>query len=400
MRSQNKEIKYKDILYSVNTEENTAGVIGCTPNIHQIYIPRTIDQDSKEYDVTIILTNAFKKTRFKTIQFSSNSKIQTIDYCAFSYSTIKSITIPSSVTLIGKQAFYGAKIQQILFLDDSKLQTIDKEAFRESTIECISIPQTVTLIGEGAFYSCENFQRIEISNDSKLHTIEKHAFLNTIIESITIPSNLVDLKEEWHLYAPKLTKIAVSPMNKRYCCYEDKMIIGKTCVDQSNYDCIVFCVRDIQNILIPNFIEHICSYSFYCCSKLTEIKFTSDSKLHTIGKNAFFHSEITSIAIPPTVTFIGERTFADCYKLQQIDIPNDSKLQTIDNEAFLYTKIDRITIPSELIELKEGWCSGTLVLTKIAVSSTNPRYRCYENKMIIGKSNINQNNYDCLVLCS
>ena len=241
-----------------------------------------------------------------------------------------------------------SRIKLIQFVSDSKLQTINREAFFNSSIENITIPSSVTLIGKSAFGLCSKLQQIEIPNDSKLQKIDTFAFYSSSIKSITIPSELIELAKGWCHFTPNLTKVEVSPNNPRYCCYEGKMIIGKTNIDQSNYDCLIFCVRDIRHIKIPNFIEHICPYSFENCKQLEQVEIPNDSKLQTIDESAFSYSAIKSIRIPSSVALIGNRAFSDCKQLKIIDISNDSKLQVIDNHAFYSSAIESIAIPSSV----------------------------------------------------
>ena len=63
----------------------TAGVVGCKPNLDKIIIPSSIMQESKEYDITCILENAFNESTIKIVQFASDSKLNTIDKSAFSH---------------------------------------------------------------------------------------------------------------------------------------------------------------------------------------------------------------------------------------------------------------------------------------------------------------------------
>ena len=100
------------------------------------------------------------------------------------------------------------------------------------------------------------------------------------------------------------------------------MFIGKCKIEESNYDCLVFCVRDIQEIKIPNFIKHICSYSFEYCEQLRIVEFSNNSKLQTIDRGAFSESKIKSIQIPSSVTSIGEKVFYHCNNLCIIEIDN------------------------------------------------------------------------------
>ena len=197
------------------------------------------------------------------------------------------------------------------------------------------------------FFGTINLRQIEIPDDSKLQTIDSNALFD-VIENLTIPSGLVDLREDWCSLTERLTTIRISPNNPRYRLYENKMIIGKTNIEQSNYDCLIFCVRDAKRIQIPSFIEHICSSSFNFCNQLETIDFTSDSRLKTIDRNAFANSSIKKIAIPSSVTSIGYRAFMSCRNLQRFDIPDDSKLQKIDIGAFNPSDIRCFTVPSSL----------------------------------------------------
>ena len=86
------------IKYLINEKEMTANVSETNTSKNDIFIPRSIFHDSKEYFVTTILTNAFKYSQVLSIQFPPNSKIRTIEKDSFNASSIKNLTIPSSLT--------------------------------------------------------------------------------------------------------------------------------------------------------------------------------------------------------------------------------------------------------------------------------------------------------------
>ena len=196
LENQNEIVKYGNIVYSINKISNTASVLGYIGSLPKITIPSSIKDESKEYYITSISNNAFYESEVTTVNFASDSKLQTIESYAFSLSAIEDITIPTTVTNIGENSFCSCKqLKQVLIPSDSKLQTIEKEAFAHTNITSITIPSSVTKIGESSFHSCKQLKQILIPNDSKLQTIENSAFYETPIESITIPSELIDLKE-------------------------------------------------------------------------------------------------------------------------------------------------------------------------------------------------------------
>ena len=87
-----------------------------------------------------------------------------------------------------------------------------------------------------------------------------------------------------------------------------------------------------------------------------------------------------------TITSILEKSIQSP-NIKSIQFPLDSELQTIEKNAFYYSKIERFTIPSSLTDLKEGWCDCVSYLNQVNVSPNNPRYKKYDDKMIIGKHN-------------
>ena len=258
----------------------------------------------------------------------------------------------------------------------------------------------VTSISVCAFDSSE-IKSIQFPPDSELKTFSINSFSNSQIESLSIPSSLIELEEGWCYNMPELKKINVSPNNPRYSSYNDnKMIIGKSNIESSIFDVLVFCVRDIETVTIPSFIKKIFSFAFESCEKLLKVEIPDDSELQTIDELAFFFSSIESFTIPPHLTSIGKSAFSGCNYLKHIEIPTNSNLKTIEKEAFNNASIEKFSIPSSLVDLHKGWCRGTSKLTSIFVDPNNPCYSSYyDNKMIIGKSKIGVKNFDSIVFC-
>lgn len=256
-KQQKKKIEQNNIIFSLNEEEKTADIVGINEKIIDLIIPKSIKYESKEYFITSILNGAFIGSNIKSLNFTP---------------------------------------------------------------------------------------------DSRLQTIETDAFCRTSIESLTIPSQVAELKEGWCNRTSKLTNINVSPNNQYFKTYENHLIIGKNKIEITNFDCLVFCVRNIKTITIPNFIRHICPYAFNGCELIT-IEFSKDLKLQIIDSNAFRNTSLTTISIPSQVIEIKKFAFFCCHQLQRIEFQNDSKLQKIETDAFSNSIIERITIPSQVIQI-------------------------------------------------
>lgn len=63
------------------------------------------------------------------------------------------------------------------------------------------------------------------------------------------------------------------------------------------------------------------------------------------------------------------------------------------------SSVTHIILPSSVKELEEGWCCGASDLIEVKISPDNPYYKLYDNKLVLGKSNKEQENFNVLVFC-
>ncbi len=84
-----------------------------------------------------------------------------------------------------------------------------------------------------------------------------------------------------------------------------------------------------------------------------------DGELTTIGKNAFYATEITSITIPAGVEIIDTCAFYRCYDLTSVSLPNT--IRKIGCSAFSACgKLSSITVPSDVTEIEDYAFSDVL----------------------------------------
>ena len=366
------KIEKGDLIFSINDDGKTVSIIGNKVTTDEILIPRSIVYNSKEYVITSILHWAFQFSEIKTVKFSADSEIITIDRLAFSESSIESFTIPPHLKQIKEFAFVFCKqLRSIEIPPNSELETIENDAFSGTAIERFTISPHLTKISKSIFCNCQNLRTIEIPENSNLSTIESGAFDGSSIESLFLPSSLIMLK--WCCNALQLTKVIVSTSNPRYSTYSDKMVIGKSDVHQTEYfDVLVFCARNIITIEIPSFIKVIGPYAFERCFKQHSIEIHEDSKLQIIDTQAFFGSSIESFKIPLRLTRINQYAFSYCQKLRTIEIPLNSKLHTIDKYAFFESSIESFIFTSNLSVIGDSAFSCCKQLKIIEIDEKSP----------------------------
>lgn len=164
-----------------------------------------------------------------------------------------------------------------------------------------------------------------------------------------------------------------------------------------------------SKIFIPQYIDHegkkyiitsIDTNAFTFSQTLYQIEFANNSMIQSIQNAAFsWAAFLTNISIPSSVTHIDDMVFSNCKNLKEIKFQPDSKLQQIGNYAFSDTLIEHIEIPSTVSELKKKWLFFTPRLKKVTIMPNNKLYKNYENdnRIVVGKSDINNDEYDSLI---
>lgn len=63
------------------------------------------------------------------------------------------------------------------------------------------------------------------------------------------------------------------------------------------------------------------------------------------------------------------------------------------------SSLTHITLSSSVKNLEEGWCCGTADLIEVKICLDNPYFKLYDDKLVLGKSNKEQENFNVLVFC-
>ncbi len=339
--------------------------------------------------------------------------VSTIDSYAFSYTYIKSFTIPSSVVSIKRCAFEQSMFYRdssnwengVLYIGDCLIDTNSDSAYGTLTVKdgtrlladeslaysyysSIVLPNSLEYIGDYAVAWCEYFG------------------------TITIPSSVKQIGESAFFRCMKATEINVDPDNENFCS-KDGVLFDKGMTTLLQYPLAksdtsytvpsgvqtiaaeAFWCSSLKSVTLPDSVETIGSGVFAYNKELQDVSFGNGLK--AIGDRAFEGCDaLISIVLPNSVTTIGSEAFSFCQKLESATLPNGltaidtclffsdkalksitipSTVKTIGILAFAYCDaLTEVTVPSGVSSIKEdsfGFCDS---LQKIAVESGNNYY--------------------------
>jgi len=124
----------------------------------------------------------------------------------------------------------------------------------------------------------------------------------------------------------------------------------------------MFC-DDLKKIETPAGITRIQSYAFYR-SGLTELLFSVDSRLETIGAVAFFGTNVTSVVFPGSVTEILNEAFSySALETVSFGANKGSKLETIGTAVSFFISL----YSSIMLVLSPAIILSCLLLTGIQI---------------------------------
>ncbi len=310
------------------------------------------------------------------------------EYC----SSITSVVIPSSVVSISDYAFYSCSNLTSVSIQPG-VTSIGNRAFGDcKSLTSISIPDGVTSIGNSAFSGCYSLTAITIPNS--IEYIGYLAFSIYNIKNYTVSGGICYLGNEDHPYSvlysvddkSTLKNVTIHPDTKVIMedafksCYSLRSVFipdGVTCIGASAfYNC-----SNLTAISIPSSVASIGSCAFSGCSSLISIKVDANNVFYdsrngcnaiietatntllagcnntnipngvvSIGREAFYHSQITSISIPRSVTIIDNHAFASCNLLRSIAIPDS--VVSISEYAFSgCVSLTSIVIPNSVVSI-------------------------------------------------
>lgn len=201
--------------------------------------------------------------------------LQIIEDYAFCYSSIKKLSIPSSVaelkegwclgtTNLTDIEVYPAMEQNIAYYNDSfiigksdiKSDIYDILYFARRDIEIAMIPPFIKTISSYAFNECTKLKKVIFQNESNMQSIGKYAFYKCALRGIKIPRHLKVITE--HCFE---------------CCKKLRIVEFSNDSELELIDQYCFSETSLESICIPSGVKQISIKSFYICTKLKYVQF-------------------------------------------------------------------------------------------------------------------------------
>lgn len=304
----------------------------------------------------------------------SVTRILAPDYCSYTNSSVKSISVPQTVTQIDDFAFYAYSNLKEINLPDNLSAIADYTFGFCHSLEYIKIPNTVTAIGDGAFYNCNSLKRIVIPQG--VTTIGNKAFYACeTVKALNIPSNVSEIGYDAFAFCKGLESITVSAENE---VYEG---VGNCLIRVADKYLVAGC----KNSVIPNGrVEEIGLCAFTGCSDLKSIvipnsvKYIGRGLSNTISSSegAFAYcTSLTSISIGDNVRLVGDYAFIGCSSLVDVDIAENV---SINSRVFQdCTALTTISISDSMLIAMFAGCIRLQNVTLI--STTTLMYNVFED---------------------
>ena len=293
--------------YLLDTGAKTATLMPKTDSKYSgdIVVPEKVNgSDGMEYVVTSLSEKCFSDcSSIKSITIPS-SVTSLGNSCFFKCSGLTSITIPSSVTSLGDFCFYDCRGLTSITIPSS-VTSLGGSCFSGcSGLTSITIPSSVTSLGGSCFYGCSG------------------------LTSITIPSSVTSLGSDCFYGCRGLTSITIP---------SSVTSLGGHCFDGCS---------GLASITIPSSVTLLDNFCFQGCSGLTSI--TIPSSVTSLSYSCFYGcSGLTSITIPSSVTSLGYSCFYGCSGIETVYFKGKVPKNTSQSEIPTTTIIK---VPTEYLQ--------------------------------------------------
>lgn len=279
---------------------------------------------------------------------------------------------------------YRTSITDVII--ENGVSSIGNYAFYDCTnLVNAELPSSITSIGEETFGGCDSLESVTIPNTVK--SIDFNAFYGISALADVYYSGTI---EQWEEFCTNIDKEPLKHavihcsdgdiQPPAYCGENVTWVLenGTLTISDSGYMADYDGGENlppwtdeastITSIIIKNGVTGIGDFAFICLQNLEEI--TVPDSVNHIGVNSLARCEkLTKINLPSGLTTISDYAFAGCMALEEIDIP--SSVKSIGKYAFdSCESIKEITIPDGITSINEGLFYGCVSLAAVTIPAS------------------------------
>lgn len=160
-------------------------------------------------DVRKILTLSFEGADIEVLDLSKIEKPLILEKGAFKRTLIKNIILPPTLVKIGEGAFADSGELVSVVMQGDSLKKIPTLAFEScSSLKKVTLPSSVLILGKDCFCECKNLN--EINLPTRLISIGEGAFSECGLEEITLPKRIALIPSHCFQECKSLKKVNVS----------------------------------------------------------------------------------------------------------------------------------------------------------------------------------------------
>ena len=341
----------------------------------------------------------------KKVAATANKEEHTLHYCTICSYSYEEFPIPTSpikfksnnngtcsVIGLNDTTITDLVIPSTSPIGDTVVAVADRAFINNTTLKSVTLPSTVKTLGEFAFYACTNLS--SVSGTQYATFIDGSAFSDcSALKSLDL-SGAATMDNYICSGASALTSVKLSDELKNL---PQGMFANCTSLLKINLPSSItvignaaFQSTNIENIILPDSVEEIKMYAFRYCSKLKSIKLSKNLKiinplvferctnlndvvlpdgLKTLGRLAFAECKsLTNINLPCTLTSVGDSCFSGCTALSTATLANN--MLTVPMRLFSgCTALSNIDLPSSIISIQQEAFSGTSITTLVIPDS-------------------------------
>jgi hypothetical protein len=285
------------------------------------------------------------------------------EYAFINKNNLTKVTIGEGVKVLERGAFYGNPDLTAVDLPAS-LETIGELCFYNNfELTSVTIPESLTEIGEKAFAGTTKLANFYVNTAS--HPVYK-AIEGILYKKdgtlVRYPQGKTNGNVRLHSMVTAIGPYAFEKVTINELSFNPETAISE--IGER-----AFSLSYIKKINVPASVTKIGAYAFSENNSLTDVIFTTDSRLAEVGPYAFYTcGNLTSCELPESVRTIRNNAFENCGNIGD-DVLLRAGLETIGAEAFKNTNLKNIFIAETVTEICENAFQGLNYLSRVTIDS-------------------------------